>query len=674
MFITSISVMPQHRQLSAILFTDIEGYTSLMQQSEQDAIMMKDRHRQVVQHEHKEFNGRVIQYTGDGTLSTFQSLVEAVKCALSMQQQFLQQEPRVPVKMGLHIGDIIFSDEAIFGDGVNIASRIESLGVAGSILISDKANEELHNHPSLKTVSVGIYQFKNVKRAVEVFALNHEGLVKPAPDSLKGKTEERRPSTETQIKPELDGLVVKNIPAKSIAVLPFVNIGNDPDQEYFSDGIAEEIINSLTNLKDLKVAGRTSSFKFRDNDLDLNELGKRLLVSNVLAGSVRKQGNRVRITAQLVSIKDGYQLWSEKYDREMDDVFAIQDDIAQAITKKLKLTLLKKGQQLQTNRKPTNNTKAYELYLKGRFYVTRRDVWMLRSLECFQQAIVLDPQFALAHAAYADAILLIAFYGLMPPREVFASAKQSAERALQLDPSLCEPYCALGYYYICFEWNWPDAKKNFLKAIALNPQYAEGHIRYACNFLTCVAGKFEEAEGHAKTAIQLEPLSSLFQAMHSVILHCAGRFGEALDACKAGIEIDADSFLCLVNAGIAQLALHQYQEAITSFESARKLSNKQFMPVHGLIWTYCLTGRSDKGRELMNELKERSKTEYVANTFTALSAAYLNENEEAFDYFEKAYIDKDPILLLLKYAQWVPLHIRDDPRFQNLLTRIGFPD
>ena len=440
----SISVMSQHRQLSAILFTDIEGYTSLMQQSEQKAIMLKDRHRQVIQQEHKEFNGRVIQFTGDGTISTFKSLVEAVKCALCMQQQFRLQEPHVPVRMGLHIGDIIFNDQDIFGDGVNIASRIESLGVAGSILISDKANEELHNHPSLTTVSVGMYQFKNVKRAVEVFALNHEGLVKPPPDSLTGKTEEKHPVGKTQKKPELGVQAAKNIPEKSIAVLPFLNIGNDPDQEYFSDGIAEEIISSLTNLKDLKVAGRASSFKFRDNDLDLHELGKKLLVSTVLAGSVRKQGNRVRITAQLINIKDGYQLWSEKYDREMDDVFAIQDDIALAITKKLKLTLLKKDQYLLTKKNPTDNATAYELYLKGRFYVTRRGAWLLKGLECYRQAIALDSQFALAHAAYADANMLIAFYGLMHPKEILARAKQSAEKATQLDPSLCEPYCALG--------------------------------------------------------------------------------------------------------------------------------------------------------------------------------------------------------------------------------------
>jgi len=668
----SIPFMPQVRQLSAILFTDIEGYTFLMQQNEQKAIVIRDRHRQVIQREHKEFNGRIIQYTGDGTLSTFQSIVDAVKCALAMQQQFLQ-EPQVPVRMGLHIGDIVFNDQDIFGDGVNLASRIESLGVAGSILISDKANEELHNHPSLKTVSVGIYQFKNVKRPVEVFALAHEGLVKPAADSLKGKTEEGSHRPGVQHKPEIVNQAMKGIPVKSIAVLPFTNIGNDPDQEYFSDGMAEEIINALTNLKDLKVAGRNSSFQFKGEDLNLHELGSRLHVSTALAGSVRKQGNRLRITAQLINIEDGYHMWSEKYDREMDDVFAIQDDIALAIRKKLKLTLLKKDQPLLAKKKPTNNTTAYELYLKGRFYVSRRGAWMLKGLVCFQQAIALDSEFALAHAAYADVNLLIATYGLMPPKEILARAKQSAEKAAQLDPSLCEPYYALGYYYTWVEWNWPEAQKNFLKSITLNPRYAEGHFRYGFNYLTCVEGKFEDAERHAKIAIQLEPLSSLCYAMYAVILHCAGKFNEALEACKTGIELDANSFLCHINAGIAQMASHQYEDAISSFETACSLSPRQAMPVHGLIWMYSLTGHSDKARELMNDLKEKSKSEYVANAYTAMSAGYLNELEEAFEYLEKAYIDRDPVLLMLKYAQWVPVLIREDPRFQKLLDRIGFP-
>jgi adenylate cyclase len=663
--------MSHHRQLSAIMFTDIEGYTAVMQQSESKAIIMRSRHREIIEQKHKEFNGRIIQYYGDGTLSTFKSIVEAVHCALSMQQQFLQS-PHVPVRMALHIGDIIFNEGDIFGDSVNLTSRIESLGVAGSVLISDKANEELQNHPNLTTVSVGVYQFKNIKRVVEVFALTLDGLVKPEFNSLKGKIEEKK-TEPAQEKPDFDNVDVKNIPLKSIAVLPFINIGNDPDQEYFSDGMAEEIINALTHLKDLKVAGRTSSFQFKDKNVDLRELGKTLGVRTILSGSVRKQGNWLRVTAQLINIDDGYHLWSEKYDREIDNVFAIQDDIALAIAKKLKLTLLKKDHEAIT-KCPTKNTQAYERYLKGRFYVSRRGASIMAGLECFQQAIALDPQFALAHAAYADAHLLIASYGLMPPLKVLAQAKQSAEKALQLDSSLCEPHCSLGYYYTCCEWNWPEAKKHFLKAISLNPRYAEGHFRYGWNYLTCVEGEFEVAEKQAATAIQLEPLSALCYAMYSVILHDAGKFNEALDACKTGIDLDANAFLCYMNAGSIQLVLGRYEEALSYFESARKLSSKQLMPVHGLIWVYCQMGLRDKAEKLMNELKEKSKSEYVAPAFTAISAGYLNEVDEAFDYLEKAYVDRDPILLVLKYAQWIPVAIREDPRFQILLNRIGFPE
>ena len=664
--------MPQHRQLSAILFTDIEGYTSIMQQSEQKAMLIKDRHREILQKEHGQFNGRIIQYYGDGTLSTFQSVVEAVQCALAMQQKFLQL-PQVPVRMGLHIGDIIFNDEYVFGDGVNVASRIESLGVAGSVLISDKANDELHNHPELKTVSVGVYQFKNVKRTVEVFALNHEKLVKPTPGSLKGKTEpETNPGPETHKKLETGRRAVKSIPLKSIAVLPFVNMSNDPGQEYFSDGMAEEIINSLSHLEDLNVAGRTSSFQFKGKNIDLRELGEKLSVNTVLEGSVRKQGNWIRVTAQLINVDDGYHLWSEKYDRQLDDVFAIQDEIALAITKKLKLTLLKKHRKLMT-KNYTQNTEAYELYLKGRFYIARRGASVITGIQCFQKAIALDPGFALAHAGYADANLLIASYGVLPPKQVLAQAKLSAERALQLDPSLSEPYCSLGYYYTCFEWNWPEAKKNFLKSIEINPRYSEGHYRYGWHYLTCVEGKFDEAEKHGEIAIELEPLSSICYATYSLILHCAGKFREALAACNMGIELDANSYLCHLKAGITHIALRQYEEAISSIESARKLSNRDLFSVHGFIWTYCMTGRFDEARVLMNEIKERSKSEYVANTLMGLSAAYLDDLDEAFDYLEKAYNDRDPVLLMLKYEWWAPALLREDPRFQNLLDRIGFP-
>ena len=283
----------------------------------------------------------------------------------------------------------------------------------------------------------------------------------------------------------------------------------------------------------------------------------------------------------------------------------------------------------------------------------------------------------IAHArgipVLVDGSHITGVYGILPSKEAMARAKESAEKALKLDPSLCEPYCTLGYYYTCYERNWPEAKKNFLKSIEINPRFAEGHLRYGWNYLATVEGKFEEAEKHGAMAIRLEPLSSYCHASYSLILHCAGKFKEALAVCKTGIELDANSFLCYATAGCIHMALGQYDEAISCFETSLILSNRHSFTIHGVIWIYCITGQIDKATVLMNDLKEKSKSEYLSNALTALSAACLNNMDEAFDYLEKAFDDRDPSLILLKYKPWVPASLRADPRFQKILERIGFP-
>lgn len=484
----------------------------------------------------------------------------------------------------------------------------------------------------------------------------------PKNNSLKGKTQEKRKTKE----PTQEAAFVK-----SIAVLPFVNMSTDPDQEYFSDGMAEEIINSLSHLEELKVAGRISSFQFKDSKSSLTEIGEKLGVTSILQGSVRKQGNKVRISAQLINVSDGFNLWSEKYDRIIDDIFSIQDDIALAVTNKLKVTLLTKTRQSRKIYKP--RMEAYELYLKGRFYMSRRGAGISRGLTCFKEAINIDPDFALAHAAYADANTLIATYGLMPPMEVMKKAKDAAERAIQLDPFLAEPYCALGYYYNYLEWNWEKARENFLKSIELNPNLAETHYRYGQNYLLCV-GEFDEALKHAKMAIKIEPLSSICYGCCAIVLYTAGKFKEALDTCRLGIELDPNSFTCLLTEGFALIAMKQYNDAQELFETAMSISNRHPFPLNGLIWTYCLNGNIEKGMVLMNELKERSRSEYIPHAFTGISAAYLNHFDEAFNYLDKAYQERDPISLLLNYANWVPPLFRDDPRFSRFLERIGLPE
>ena len=537
--------MNPSRQLAVIMFTDIVGYTAMMHSDETEALIKLNHFKTAVNTQAARFNGEIIQYYGDGALLIFQNSTDAVNCGNALQENFAKDLP-VPVRIGIHLGEILREDGNIFGDSVNITSRIESMGVPGAILLSASVQQQLKNKSSFKLQSLGEFEFKNVTEPIEIFALHVGNNPVPNRQDIMGKFKEHKSM-------------------RSIAVLPFVNMSNDPEQEYFSDGMAEEIINSLTHLKDLDVAGRTSSFQFKNKNIDLRNIGKKLGVQIVLEGSVRKQGNTLRITAQLINVDNGYHLWSEKYDREITDVFQIQDEIAFAITEKLRITLQKKDREKIT-RVYTQNTEAYELYLKGRFYMSRRGVSLLTSIQCFQKAIELDPNFALAHSAYADTHLLVATYGLLPPVKVMTVAKHSAEKALQLDPGLCEPYCALGYYYTCYEWNWVEAKKHFLRAIELNPRYAEGHFRYGWNYLACVEGNFTEAEKHGAEAIKLEPLSSICYATHSLILHCAGKFEEALKICKTGIELDSNSFVCHMNAGSIYLGLKQYDDAIASYD------------------------------------------------------------------------------------------------------------
>ena len=659
--------MTQHRQLAAIMFTDIEGYTAAMQQSEEKAIALKGRHRQILEKEHLRYNGRIIQFYGDGSLSIFQSAVEAAECALQMQLNF-RQDPEVPVRIGLHLGDIVYDEDSIYGDGVNMASRIESMGVAGSVLLSDKLYDEIQNHPELKAVSAGSYRLKNIRRKVEVFALYHEGLMVPASGTLKGKTEEKEvPQATMPIKQE------QHIPEKSIAVLPFINMSNDPDQEYFSEGIAEEILTSLSNLKDLKVAGRTSSFQFAGKNTDLREVGTKLGVSKVLEGSVRKQGNKLRVTAQLIDAEDGYHLWSEKYDRNIDDIFAIQDEIALAITEKLKITLYEKDEVKNTRitRSNTQNMEAYELYLKGRFYISRRGDSILTGTKYFQQAINMDPGFALAHAGYADANIVAAFYGLQPPTVTLNKAWEASEKALTLDNSLCEPYCSLGSYYT-FTWRWSEAEKNFMKSIELNPQYAQAHLWYGLNYLAWVKKDFEKAEYHGRLAVSQEPYSAISHGVYGAILYAAGKYEAALQECRQGIELDAYSFICRLYEGNALMSMERYEEAKASMEKTMKIANRHHFTQNALIITYCKMGDYDKANMLMKDLKERYAKSYMTSTFIGLSAAYLGNLDEAFIYFNKALADQEPAILTLNNDHWLPDGLNEDPRFQNLLDKIGF--
>jgi len=459
------------------------------------------------------------------------------------------------------------------------------------------------------------------------------------------------------------------ISVKSIAVLPFTNLSKDPEQEYFGEGIAEEIINSLVHLQELKVAGHMSSLQFKGIEPDFREVGAKLGVCNVLVGSVRIYGKRLRVTAQLISMEDGFNLWSEKYDRNMDDIFTIQDEIACAITEKLKVTLFEQNRE-RISRNYTQSHEAYELFLKGKFYTNKRGVHIPTGSTYFKKAIHIDQSFALAHAGLADSNSLIASYGLAPPRQVMNEIKLAAETAIQLDPNMCEPYCSLGYYYICLERNWKKGKDYFLKSLELNPNYAQGHYWYGLNYLAWVEGNFEEAESHGEIAIKLEPLSSICYAIHSQILNTSGKYKEALEVSQKGLELEPNSYLCQLNEGNAYFSMQHYEQAAMSFDLALKISHRHHFALNGLLWAQCKQGHLDKAKKLMAEIMKKTKTEYVGYTFTAISAAYLNNLDFAFECLERANEDLDPIALTIKNGSWFPPNLTSDDRFQMMADRI----
>jgi TolB-like protein/lipoprotein NlpI len=659
--------MSQSRQLAAIMFADIMGYTALMQEDETLALQLRHKLKTKLEEETAVHHGRILEFRGDGAMCSFTSTIEGVRAALALQLN-MQTDPVVPLRIGMHTGDVIFEGNNIYGDGVNIASRMESFALPGSIFISGKAYDDIKNQKDIQTVSLGMYALKNVKDVVEIFAISNPGIKIPDTDSLEGKGEKVQgsESLKSTIKES-----TKKFSEKSIAVLPFANMSNDPEQEYFSDGMAEEILNSLTHLKDLKVAGRTSAFQFKGKNIDLREVGDKLGVSKVLEGSVRKQGNRLRITAQLINVDDGFHLWSERYDRDMDDIFAIQDEIALAITEKLKVTLLEKDRELIT-KTSTQNTAAYDLYLKGRFYLSRRGKFILNALEYFQQAIDLDSSFTLAWAGYADASFISSFYSILPGNVVMDKGKQAAETAIKLDPSRCEPYSSLGFYYTVLMREWEKGKECFKKSLQLNPSYSFGHYLFGLYYYAWGMGKFEEAEQHGLTAIKLEPLSSITYAIYSLILISAGKIEDALAAAKTGIELDANSFLCRRAKSISLRILKRYDEAIESAEHLIKTSDRHPHAVCDLMGVYSDTGNMEEVKIMMEELKQRSASEFIDAVYMGHAAALAGNLDEAFNYMATALTERDPMLITLKYLEYSST-LYHDPRFENLLDQIGFP-
>jgi len=453
----------------------------------------------------------------------------------------------------------------------------------------------------------------------------------------------------------------------SIAVLPFVNMSPDPGNEYFGDGLAEELINALTRLEGLRVAARTSSFRFRGKDLDIREIGKQLNVNTILEGSVRKAGNRLRVTAQLINVADGYHLWSDRYDREMKDIFAIQDEITANIVDQLRIKLITKAGEPLIKRY-TDNLEAYSLYLKGLYYWNSLtpEGWQ-KSRECYEKAIEIDPDYALAYVGLSVWHQSLAFWGNVRPVEAMEKSREAARRALEHDDTIGLAHCLIAVINWAYDWDCIEAEKAFKRSLELVPAMAILHVNYAIFLST--RRRFEEALIEAKTAQQLDPLSSIINTWASAITIYMGRPDDAINQLKQIVSTDPEYWQIHYFLGQACLFRSKFDEAVISCERAVELSGEATIAVSALACAYYLAGREDKGENLLVRLQEQSRLEYVQPHFFVDIHLARRDMDEALHWIEKAIEEHDPWLCFLTvYPEWM---IPPDPRFNALLKKTG---
>jgi adenylate cyclase len=624
-----------HLETAHVLFIDVVGYSKLLVNEQREVLQqLNDVVRKSPQF--GKSSGKMIRIpSGDGmALVFFQSPEEPVHCAMEIARA-LKNHPQVRVRMGVHSGPVnqltdVNDRVNVAGVGINFAQRVMDCGDSGHILLSKRVADDLAQDRLWQPLLHDLGEIK-VKHGVKlgIVSLYNAELGNPHPPGrlsthgVPGK-EFASPAAEA--------------PERSIAVLAFVNMSNDPENEFFSDGIAEEIVNALSKVKALRVAARTSSFAFKGKNEDIGEVGRKLKVNTVLEGSVRKVGNRLRVTAQLINVADGYHLWSERYDRQLEDVFAIQDEIADNIVRALRV-VLGEDEKRALEKTPTGNVQAYEYYLRGRQVVTQlRRSPLEYARRMFDRAIELDPNFARAYAGVADCCSFLYMYWDSSKANLEAADK-SSQRALELDPTSAEAHTSRGVA-LNLRKDYAAARREFETALKLDPKLFEAHYFYARACLT--AGKFEDAVAHYRNAWEARPEDYQAILLSADALAKLRRDDEVLEAARLGIkladahlELNPDDARAWYLSGGALMRLGKVDEALERTRRAYAIDPEDAGVLYNLACHYALAGKPDEAIDYLDKA--------IRNGFGQRS--WL-ENDSALD------------------------SLRDDPRFENLLRKL----
>ena len=644
------------------LFTDIEDSSGLWERQREAMQAALARHDALMRQSIARHGGCVIKTTGDGFHAAFTSAPDAIEAALAAQQaihaEAWPEAARIRVRMGLHTGAAELREGDYYGPAVNRAARLAALGHGGQTLLSEVTHSLCRDFvaPHVTFRPLGEHALKGLGRREAVFELCHPGL----PQSF--------PPLRLLLSP-----IDENTP--SIAVLPFADLSPEKDQEYFTDGLTEELLNVLAKIGGLRVASRTSAFSFKGTKVDIPTVAQKLNVASVLEGSVRKSGSRVRITAQLIQAATDSHLWSQTYDRQLEDIFAVQDDIAQAVVAELRETLLGGGDTALSSTQVkaeveaaakgrSTDTDAYPLYLQGRFFAdrqTKQDTG--KAIEYYKQAIALDPQYAAAWAWLARAYADQGAYEWAPHAEAFEQARAAADRALDLEPNLAEAHAALGFVRMAHDRDWEGAHASFRRALELAPGSA--HVLRGAAILAACLGRNEDAIALLRRAVTLDPLSAPAQRVLASRCLYAGLLVEAESALRRALEINPAGGLTHYWLGLLYLARSRWEEARAAFQQ----EGNAVLRLLGVTLVERALGHAELARTTLNEMVDKHAS---GGTFQiALAYATIGDADKAFEWLERADAQRDPGLIEIK-AEMLLRSLYDDPRWPVFLQKLGF--
>jgi serine/threonine protein kinase/Flp pilus assembly protein TadD len=565
------------------------------------------------------------------------------------------------------------------------------VGTAAYMSPEQAENRKLDARSDIFSFGVVLYEMATGKRAFEgesvistlaaILRVEYKPLSESDLDRVVSRCLAKNPADRFQSMAEVKAMLeeppsssrIKKLKAivecPSIAVLPFANMSADPEQEYFCDGITEEILNALAKIDCLKVASRTSAFRFKGKGEDIAEVGRQLRVKTVLEGSVRKAGNRIRITAQLIDVANGYHLWSERYDRDISDVFAVQDEISQAITAALRIKLAAVLCDVPA-RRPTESIDAYNLYLKGMYFNNKRSAdGLRRGLECFEQAVAADPEYAPAYAGIGESYGLLLSVGALPPAEAFPKAKAAMLKALDLDDTLANAHSGLGSLLAMYERDWVGAEESFQRALVLNSGDSRVHLSYAVNYLA-PRGRLDDALAAVRRALEVDPLSVATGTWLGVVLYYQGRYAEAVAQLRSMIEFDPTFAGAHWRLALAYERLSRFDEAIVEYEKARSLDPDGMFIIAFMGALHARLGNRDQALQHLAELEQFSRSRYVPAMAFGLIYLALGEMDRALECCAKGYEERSPWLNMLA----VDPHFaesRRDPRIGEFMRKIG---